>query len=67
MYDYFINKGCPESKHIDRWLQDTIRMHGRKYYLMNPMPVRQCAGYSNLRKTKVDDNKRPGLNWCKAQ
>lgn len=63
MYDFFINPGCPETKHIDRWLEETIRKNKKKYFIMNPMPVRQSAGYSNLRKTKVDDNKRKGLNW----
>lgn len=66
VYSLFLNptSQCNEINHIDRWLNKVANEGKCKYYLVMPMPVRQFAGFSNLRKKIVNDNVIKGLTWC---
>lgn len=51
------------SQHIDRGLGSMVRNGKFKMYLMYPMPCKQRAGFSDIRKCVVDDN-RQRLPWA---
>lgn len=50
------------SQHLDRALGAQTKQGNMKTYLMHPMPCQQRPGFSNIRKRKVNDNRRR-LPW----
>ena len=49
-------------QHMDRQLGAQTKSGALKSYVMHPMPCQQRPGYSNIRKRKVNDNRRK-LPW----
>ena len=54
---------CERAAHLDRIIGTYIKHKKLEAFVMNPMPCRQRAGYSNIRKRFVDDNTRKNLPW----
>jgi len=58
--------GCDKIGHIDRTIGKMAKNKEINMYLMHPMPCQQRPGFSDLRKGKVDDNKRV-LPWIQNE